>query len=57
MPNDKAVYQNLIDIGIFIYLLGLIFDENGYSFNLLIQEDGPENITDEMILNAIYVLK
>ena len=57
MPNDKAVYQNLIDIGIFIYLLGLIFDENGYSFNLLIQDDGPENITDEMILNAIYVLK
>ena len=57
MPNDKVVYQNLIDIGIFIYLLGLILDENGYSFNLLIQEDGPENITDEMILNAIYVLK
>lgn len=57
MPNDKVVYQNLIDIGIFIYLLGLIFEEKGYNvFSLIIHLDGPENIDDEMVLNAIYVL-
>ena len=59
MPNDKVVYQNLIDIGIFIYLLGLILTEKGYNiFSLLIDcGDGPENTKDEMVLNAIYVLK
>ena len=57
MPTNKVVYQNLIDIGIFIYLFGLILKEKEYEYNLIVGNDDPNNINDELVLNATYVIK
>ncbi len=43
MPNDRVIYQNLIDIGIFIYILELILNENNYSHNTIIYDDNASN--------------
>ncbi|MCR4660794.1 MAG: nitroreductase [Clostridia bacterium] len=43
MPNDRVIYQNLIDIGIFIYILELILNENDNSYNLKIYDDDTSN--------------
>ncbi len=56
MPNNKVIYQNLIDIGIFIFLLGLILETKGYEYRLVVACDGPWNIDDNLILNATYSL-
>lgn len=56
MPTEKVVYQNLIDIGIFIYLLGLILESKGYKYILQTCNDGLINNTDELVLNASYVI-
>ena len=53
MPNDKVVYQNLLDIGIFIYILELTLCENNYSYNLKIYNDDTSN-NNEYTLVATF---
>ena len=57
MPIDKVVYQNLIDIGIFMFLFCLVLDENGYRYSMIVEKDGPYNTDDELVLSAILDIK
>ena len=53
MPNDKVVYQNLIDIGIFIYFMSLILENKKYKYTLKLFNDNITN-TNELSLNAVF---
>ena len=53
MPNDKVVYQNLIDIGIFIYFMSLILENKKYEYALKLFNDDITN-TNELSLNAVF---
>lgn len=56
MPSDKVIYQNLLDIGIFIYLLTLILNENKLKFTLTIYNDDPNN-NNEYVHNADIIMR
>ena len=49
MPVDKVVYQNLIDIGIFILFLDLCLEHNGIEHSIEVYDDCCEN-EEEMTL-------
>lgn len=49
MPVDKVVYQNLIDIGIFILFLSLCLEHNGIVHSIEMYDDDSEN-ENEMTL-------
>ncbi len=55
MPKDKIIYQNLLDIGIFILFLELILKENDINYNKIIHDDN-ELSEEELVLNAIFSL-
>lgn len=55
MPKDKIIYQNLLDIGIFILFLELILKENDINYNKIIHDDN-ELDEEELVLNAIFGL-
>ena len=43
MPKDKVIYQNLVDIGIFLLFVELILKENKYDFKTEICNDNESN--------------
>ena len=43
MPIKKIVYQNLIDIGIFILFISIVLTKNGYSYSLDLFDDNENN--------------
>ena len=43
MPIKKVVYQNLIDIGIFILFLSIVLSKNKYKFSLELFDDDENN--------------
>lgn len=55
MPVDKVVYQNLIDIGIFILFLSLCLEHNGMEHSIEICDDYSEN-ENEMTLACRIVM-
>lgn len=52
MPVDKVVYQNLIDIGIFIYFLGLCLNNYNIKHSIEVFSDNEQNDA-ELTLSAI----
>ena len=50
MPKDKVIYQNLIDIGIFLLFMNLIFNENNIKYKNIIHNDNELN-DDEYTLD------
>lgn len=52
MPVDKVVYQNLIDIGIFIYFLGLCLNNYNINHSIEVFSDNEQNDA-ELTLSAI----
>ena len=56
MPKNKIIYQNLIDIGIFILFLFVVLKYNGYDFKLYLFNDHEAN-NDELTKNAVFVIK
>ncbi len=53
MPNNRVIYQNLIDIGIFIYILELILNEKKYSHNIMIYDDNASNENEYTLVATI----
>lgn len=56
MPIDKVIYQNLIDIGIFILFLSIVLLKQGYNYDLELIDDN-ENNKKELTKIAIFNLK
>ena len=56
MPVDKVVYQNLIDIGIFIYFLGLCLNNYNINHSIEVFSDNEQNDA-ELTLSAIISFK
>lgn len=56
MPVDKVVYQNLIDMGIFIYFLKLCLNEYKINHSIEVFNDSEINET-ELTLSAIISFK
>lgn len=56
MPSDRIVYQNLIDIGIFIFFLTLIFLDKGNNFNLILYNDDVSN-NQEYTIDASFIIE
>lgn len=55
MPLGKVVYQNLIDIGIFILFLDVILSKNNINHNIDIYDDNEAN-NEELTLSAVIDL-
>lgn len=53
MPKNRVIYQNLIDIGIFILFLSIVLDENNINYNIKLFNDN-ENNYDELVLNSKF---
>lgn len=53
MPNHKIVYQNLIDIGIFLLFLETCFEKNNIKYLIDIKND-DENNNQEITLIAVF---
>ena len=51
MPKDKVIYQNLIDIGIFLCFLDIIFDHNSVDYKINLYKD-DEFETNEYVKEA-----
>lgn len=56
MPVKKVVYQNLIDIGIFILLLSVVLSKNGYKYSLDLFSDNENNL-DELTKIAEVIIE
>ena len=56
MPINKVVYQNLIDIGIFILFVSVILEYNKYQYNLELFDDFETNEA-ELIKTAKFIIK
>ena len=55
MPENKVIYYNQIDIGIFLYFLELCLNKNNINYNRTIFEE--ENHEREKNLTAIYKIE
>ena len=56
MPNNKVVYQNLIDIGIFLCFICIILDHNNFQYEYEIYNDNDSNY-DEYSLDFCVKIK
>ncbi len=52
MPIDKVVYQNRIDIGIFIYYMTVLLENSNIQYKLVLFNDNDENNNNEYTINA-----
>lgn len=49
MPIDKVIYYNKIDIGIFLFILEVCLNHEGYLFERKLFDDE----TDDSVLNTL----
>lgn len=56
MKADRVVYQNLIDIGIFILFLAVVLDEKSCDYTINVFNDNEKN-ENELTLSAVFNLK
>lgn len=56
MPKDKVIFQNLIDIGIFILFITLLLKEKNYNYSLKLYNDN-ENNYEELVLNSEIIIR
>ena len=56
MPKNRVIYQNLIDIGIFLLFIELYLKENKLNYSINIHNDNELN-EDELTLNYEIIIE